>query len=248
MQETHVTSRRTLLTAGAWAAPVVAVASMAPAAAASQVVSCAPTQIPQANGTGTSGWTTTLGSNPNDAPAAWTTTATPSPNVGTPFFRAFTDSAATVSGATLVTSTVQMSVVSNTVYTIRFNVQAGKGYIAAGGGATCATINSTAIFDIGTGTTRQVLFRGHTQTAAGANPSVFMNPPASCTVGGPRVNAPGYGGVAGAVYTTTVTYTAASTGTVELRMRFTMAAGTNSGNNDDWYVKPTLVSCRRSGG
>ncbi|PPG38099.1 hypothetical protein [Pseudoclavibacter sp. RFBA6] len=108
--------------------------------------------------------------------------------MGTPFFRAFTDSAATVSGATLVT---------------------------------------------GTGTTRQMLFRGHTQTAAGANPSVFMNPPASCTVGGPSVNAPGYGGVAGAVCTTTVTYTAASTGTVELRMRFTMAAGKNSGNDDD---------------
>ncbi|PPF45304.1 hypothetical protein C5B85_06875 [Pseudoclavibacter sp. AY1F1] len=247
MPENQQSSRRSILTAGAWAAPVVAAAAMTPAAAASRVVPCTPTQIPQANGTGTTGWVTTLGSNPNAAPSAWTSSATPSPNVGTPFFRAYTDSAAVASGATLVTSTVQMSVVANTQYTIQFNVQAGKGYVAAGGGATCTTINSTAIFDIGTGTTRQVLFRGHTQTAADTNPSIFMNPPASCTVGGARANAPGYAGVAGAVYTTTVTYTAPSTGTVELRMRFNMVVGTNSGNNDDWYVKPTLVACRRSG-
>lgn len=251
MQEQQRTTRRSVLTAGAWAAPVVAVAAMAPAAAASRIVACTPTQIPQANGTGTTGWVTTLGANPNSAPSAWTSSATPSPNVGTPFFRAYTDSAATANGATIVTSTVQMSVVANTHYDIQFNVQAGKGYVAAGGGATCTTVNSTAIFDIGTGAdaTRQVLFRGHTQTpAAGGDPSVFMNPPANCTTGGARVNAPGYNGAAGSVYSTTQSYLATTTGTVTLRMRFTMAAGTNSGNNDDWYVKPTLAACRRSGG
>lgn len=229
--------------------PVIAAAVMAPMASASRNVPCAPTQIPQGNGTGTSGWVTSLGSNPNAAPAAWVASATPSPSVGTPFFRAYTDSALPANGSTTVTSTAQLSVIAGMRYEIQFNVQAGKGYNGAGPGVTCTTFNSTAIFDVGSGTSRQVLFRGHTQTPADVNPSVFMDPPANCTTtgSGARVNAPGYNGIAGAVYSTTQTYVATTTGDVELRMRFVMATGTNSGNNDDWFVKPTLVSCSRSG-
>ncbi|PPG27180.1 hypothetical protein [Pseudoclavibacter sp. RFBB5] len=259
MPDVQSESRRTLLRAGGWAVPVIAVAATAPSAAASRNVACGTTTIPQANGTGTAGWVTSAApgaSTNNPTSAGWQSNSPAGLAIGTPHYRSFVD-ANTGANSVTVTATVTMNVSANTYYDIRFAVQAGKGYGGNVAGATCATKNATAIFDIGNGAdaARQVLFVGHTQTPA-VTGSVLIAPPESCTPGGARTSRAGYNGTQGVAYTTPIqTYFASAAGTVELRMRFFMPGGsvgaageTPNTNNDDWYVKPTLVACRRSGG
>jgi hypothetical protein len=126
-------------------------------------------------------------------------------------------------------------VTAGVTYNFQFLIQAAMGYTSVG---TCATVNSTLSIDVLAGALPTNLFRGYTQTGAGTR----VQPPASCTTNGARSSQFGNNGIAGSVLTATGSYTATSTGTIMLRMTFTMPA-TTAGNNDDWKVTPSLVSC-----
>lgn len=216
-------SRRTLARGAAWAAPTVALAVAAPAVAASPPVNCP--EMP----TG-SAWAVSSSGSLDSDPAVW--------NGDT--LQVETDNTSTTASNTLDYTTT-IPVEAGTRYTISFEVQTRAGYGSTG----CATTPSqfNVFLNSGGGFSRVI-----NTTSAPNHPNITsIAPPTNCTEPGPGTAEWGADGTVGATETVSFTYTATSTGSISVRMRFflqNIEDGTEA--NDDWRVTPYFESCEET--
>jgi hypothetical protein len=213
-------SRRTLAVGAAWAMPVVALSTAAPAVASS--LPCPPLSVAPAD------WTNVNDANHVGAPSSGASIWLVAPNANAGRFRMYSDSeSATVQKVTSTSSTLTGLTVGRS-YTIAFDLQTGKGYVPTG---TCATVWSSLKITVGASTA----WTGTTQTGTGPAGAVVVAPPVNCTVNGTR------SATWSAVTTFLYTFTASAT-TMSIKLEFTMGT-TTAGNNDDWLVRPRYTYC-----
>lgn len=131
----------------------------------------------------------------------------------------------TSNGVVVMSATFQAT--AGVTYNFEFDMQSAKGYMSVGG---CQTINTTVAISVG----NKQLVEASTQSGY---PGTLIAPPSNCTSNGTRDSQ------LSAVQTLKGSYTATSGGSVTITMQFTVTAGTNSGNNDDWTITTRLASC-----
>lgn len=217
--------RRILAKGAAWAAPVIVVASAAPAWAASLPTACPSTPVGGGINPATTGdWKWTKTSNANNAPAG---ALSGTDNT----FNMWVDSLNN-SSAQVFAVTKAIAVKKGCVYPVRLQVRAQGGY-GDGSNPRCRTENTNMFVDMGPATgTRQALFNLSTQSTGGGTVIPF---PIQATPPSPGVCPGGFG--FGAFQTFVTNYTATATGDTTIKMTFTLAGNNNQGNNDDLQGK-----------
>ncbi len=150
-----------------------------------------------------------------DTNSAPATATGTSPNV---LITMYTDS--TKATATTVTATANLTVVPGNTYNFNFAVKTGLGTIAG----SSTTFNASVVIAVGGATAASIKTKS-------TGPGTTLQQPTGDVTTGATVNYP-YAYVAPAgVTSAAITFT------------FTISGGTNSGNNDDYQIRPTLTSC-----
>lgn len=218
-------SRRRLARTALWAVPTVAVATAAPAYAAS-LVAC-PT-IPNS-----STWGKTINgpvTNPNSTLNGTTVVEK-------------TDSNG--SSATTITYDIPVTVTGGVTYQIAFRLQTAPGY---NGG--CVTQNTSLGIVVSSTALSGSQNIGSYRTQTGGSGATVIAPPLNCDAANNKSGASDWGanGVKDQVYTTpTSTLPVPGTGTsvAHIVLTFTLDP-TIYGNNDDWRVTPFFAGCTRT--
>ena len=211
--------RRSIMRGISWAAPAATLAVAAPAIAASPFT-CPPMPV------GFPSWTRTVIGGVNTATDRWEGST----------LLLITDSQRT-SGTSNVTFETTIDVTQGHSYIVRLAVQTAKGY-----NGSCTTVPTQFSASAVQGLAVTPLANLTTATGnQGGRTSVV--PPVDCSNNN-GVSRFGSGGVVGASTTLNTVVTATATGALTLRMVLSLPA-TTGGNNDDWRITPSFVSCSR---
>lgn len=217
--------RRRALTAGAaWAVPTVVLSSAAPALAASSV---ACPVMP----TDATAWRRGVSGTVNGGAAGW--------SGGRLEFKTDANQS---SGTATVTYAATVAVVAGTSYEMTFILQVAPGY-ATVAPSSCIAVTSNLDITASVGSQTQTLVTA-TSNATNAGSRTVVAPNVRCTSGGTGYSNFGAYTVDNASITQHKVFTPTTSGTMTLRIIFSLPA-TTAGNNDDWRVTPSFRSCTR---